>query len=74
MASVNAAASDSDVIVFIGGIDESIESESRDREQISWSAAQTSIINTLATYKKPMAVIQMGGEYLTLHAFESFTI
>jgi len=61
MASVTAAASDADVIVFIGGIDESIESESRDREQIAWSTAQTSIINTLATYKKPMAVIQMGG-------------
>lgn len=59
--SVIAAAAESDVILFIGGIDTSIEAEGMDRTTIAWSPQQVSIINTLATYKKPMAVIQMGG-------------
>lgn len=61
MTAVAAAAEDSDVILFIGGIDNSIEAEAMDRVTITWSDAQISIIDALAQYKKPFAVFQMGG-------------
>lgn len=61
MAAVTSAAAESDVIIFMGGIDNSVEAESLDRTTISWPAAQVSIINALAAYEKPFVVFQMGG-------------
>ncbi|KAH8890645.1 putative xylan 1,4-beta-Xylosidase [Thozetella sp. PMI_491] len=56
-----AAAEKSDVIVFIGGIDETIEWEGRDRTRINWAGHQLDMIEKLAALGKPMIVYQMGG-------------
>lgn len=59
------AASKADMIVYIGGIDDSVESEGMDRVSIAWTGAQLDIIGQLADYyKKPMAVVQMGAGQL----------
>ncbi|KAI0191936.1 glycoside hydrolase superfamily [Astrocystis sublimbata] len=60
-AAVNMAKS-ADATIFVGGIDNSIESEGRDREQITWTGAQLSLIQQLATATgdKPFVVVQMG--------------
>ncbi|KAK0478858.1 glycoside hydrolase superfamily [Armillaria novae-zelandiae] len=53
-----AAASQSDIIIYADGIDDSIESESLG------SRAQLDMIGQLASYGKPMIVLQMGGGQL----------
>jgi len=55
-----AAAEMSDVIIYIGGIDNLEESEDRDRHDIAWSGYQVDTIERLAMYGKPMVVVQMG--------------
>ncbi|KAI1080205.1 glycoside hydrolase family 3 protein [Whalleya microplaca] len=51
-----------DAIVFVGGVDTSIEAEDRDREQITWPGQQIPLIKQLAAAKgtKPFVVVQMG--------------
>ncbi len=49
------------MIVFAGGIDNSVESEGMDRNSIAWTGTQLDIIGQLAGYGKPMVVFQMGG-------------
>ncbi|KAI1378992.1 glycoside hydrolase family 3 protein [Hypoxylon crocopeplum] len=60
-AALNAAKA-ADAVVFVGGIDTSIEAEDRDREQITWPGAQIPLIKQLAAAKgtKPFVVVQMG--------------
>ncbi|KAK4995597.1 hypothetical protein LTR66_004626 [Elasticomyces elasticus] len=58
---VFAAANKSDIIVFASGIDNSIESEDKDRVSIAWTGEQLDLIGELAAYGKPMIVLQMGG-------------
>ncbi|PYI00301.1 beta-xylosidase 3 [Aspergillus sclerotiicarbonarius CBS 121057] len=59
------AAHSSDVIIYAGGIDNTIEAEALDRESIAWPGNQLSLIHELATYAgesgKPLIVLQMGG-------------
>jgi len=55
------AAEQADIIMYVGGIDNSVESEGMDRVAIAWTGAQLDIIGQLAGYGKPMAVVQMGG-------------
>ncbi|KAK5019201.1 hypothetical protein LTR60_001198 [Cryomyces antarcticus] len=55
------AADKSDIIIFAGGIDNSVEFEGMDRVSINWSGAQLDMIGQLAQYGKPMVVLQMGG-------------
>ena len=55
------AANKSDAIIFVGGIDNSVESEGMDRVSIDWTGAQLDMIGQLAGYGKPMIVVQMGG-------------
>ncbi|KAK4508093.1 hypothetical protein PRZ48_001831 [Zasmidium cellare] len=55
------AAKKSDVIVYAGGIDNSVEAEGMDRVSIAWTGAQLDVIGQLATYGKPVIVLQMGG-------------
>lgn len=55
------AANNSDIIIYIGGIDISVEAEGMDRVSIDWTGAQLDIIGELAMYGKPMTVVQMGG-------------
>jgi beta-D-xylosidase 4 len=54
------AAKESDVILYFGGIDISVESEAMDRYQIAWPQAQLDLINMLSSLGKPVIVIQMG--------------
>ncbi|KAF2156904.1 glycoside hydrolase family 3 protein, partial [Myriangium duriaei CBS 260.36] len=58
---VYTAANQSDVIIYAGGIDNSVEAEGMDRVTITWTGAQLDIIGELAALGKPMIVIQMGG-------------
>jgi beta-D-xylosidase 4 len=54
-------ASKADVLVYAGGIDNTVESEGMDRVSIAWTGAQLDVIGQLAGYGKPMVVMQMGG-------------
>lgn len=55
------AAKKSDVIVFAGGIDGTIEAEGQDRENITWPGVQLELISQLSQLGKPLVVLQMGG-------------
>lgn len=54
------AANKSDIIIYAGGIDISVESEGMDRVSIDWAGAQLDMIGQLALLGKPMVVLQMG--------------
>lgn len=55
------AANKSDVIVFAGGIDNTIEAEGMDRANITWPGNQLDLIKQLSQLGKPLIVLQMGG-------------
>jgi len=55
------AAESSDIIVFAGGIDNTVEAESRDRVNITWPGNQLDLIQQLSALGKPLIVLQMGG-------------
>ena len=54
-------ASYSDIIVYIGGLDNSVEAEGLDRVNIEWPGVQLDLIKALEGVGKPIIVIQMGG-------------
>ncbi|KAJ4489885.1 glycoside hydrolase family 3 protein [Lentinula aciculospora] len=56
-----AAARSADLVVFVGGIDDTIEAEGMDRVEISWPGNQLQLIMELASVEKPFVVLQMGG-------------
>ncbi|KAJ3563995.1 hypothetical protein NP233_g8585 [Leucocoprinus birnbaumii] len=53
-----------DVIVFAGGIDNTIERESRDRLTVAWTGNQLDLIQRLSALGKPVIVVQFGGGQL----------
>ena len=55
------AASQSDVIIFAGGIDNTVEAEGSDRMNITWPGNQLDLISQLCSMGKPLVVLQMGG-------------
>ncbi|KAE8379556.1 Exo-1,4-beta-xylosidase xlnD [Aspergillus bertholletiae] len=55
------AAKQADLIIFAGGIDNTLETEAQDRANITWPANQLSLIHKLAQLDKPLVVLQMGG-------------
>ncbi|KAK3380672.1 glycoside hydrolase superfamily [Lasiosphaeria ovina] len=55
-----AAAQKSSVVLFFGGIDNSVEKESQDRSSIAWPAGQLAVIQKLAATGKPVVVVRMG--------------
>ncbi|KZW02642.1 glycoside hydrolase family 3 protein [Exidia glandulosa HHB12029] len=55
------AAGSADLIVFVGGPDEIVERESRDRINITWPGVQLDLIRELAAVGKPFVVVQFGG-------------
>ncbi|KAJ6594119.1 glycoside hydrolase family 3 protein [Mycena capillaripes] len=59
-ASAVAAAHAADVVVYAGGIDESVEAEGLDRTTIVWPGAQLDLIKQLAGVGKPFIVLQFG--------------
>lgn len=55
------AARNSDYIVYLGGIDISVENEDHDRTAISWPGNQLELIKQLSNLGKPLVVVQFGG-------------
>ncbi|TVY82659.1 putative exo-1,4-beta-xylosidase xlnD [Lachnellula suecica] len=55
------AAKDSDAIVYLGGIDNTVEAEGMDRETLTWPGNQLDLVSQLSQVGKPMVVLQMGG-------------
>jgi len=51
----------SDVLIYVGGIDNSVESEGNDRNSLQWTGAQLDVIGQLADTGKPTIVVTMGG-------------
>lgn len=56
-----AAAKKSDVVIYAGGIDNTIEAEGMDRNNITWPGNQLKLIQQLSELGKPVVVLQMGG-------------
>ncbi|KIK68702.1 glycoside hydrolase family 3 protein [Collybiopsis luxurians FD-317 M1] len=56
-----AAARAAELVVFAGGIDDSVEAEGMDRTSITWPGNQLQLIGELAAIGKPFIVLQMGG-------------
>lgn len=55
------AAKKSDVVIFAGGIDNTVEAEAMDRADITWPGNQLQLVKQLSEVGKPMIVLQMGG-------------
>lgn len=57
-----AAAKAADAVIYVGGIDVSIEAESEDRNNITWTGNQLDLISQLSSVctNKPLVVVQMG--------------
>lgn len=55
------AAKWSDAIVFTGGLDQTVESEARDRLNVTWPGLQLELISKLQELAKPLVVVQFGG-------------
>lgn len=51
----------SDVLIYVGGIDNSVEEEGHDRTSLQWTGAQLDVIGQLADTGKPVIVVSMGG-------------
>lgn len=54
------AAKASDIVLYFGGIDTSIESEDLDRTTIAWSAIQLALLAELSAMNKTIIVVQLG--------------
>ncbi|KAG5983381.1 hypothetical protein E4U55_000057 [Claviceps digitariae] len=55
------AAKTADCIIFMGGIDATIERESLDRQAITWPGNQLDLISELSKLGKPLVIVQFGG-------------
>ena len=56
------AANISDIVIYVGGIDISVESEGMDRYSIDWTGGQIDLINQVAAMGKPCILLQMGDQ------------
>jgi len=50
-----------DAIIFLGGIDNSVEAEGNDRTAIAWTGNQLDLVSQLSALSKPLVVVQFGG-------------
>ncbi|RYO33538.1 putative exo-1,4-beta-xylosidase [Alternaria arborescens] len=55
------AYSTSDILMYVGGIDNSVEEEDQDRTYLTWTGAQLDVITELAETGKPVIVVVTGG-------------
>ncbi|KAK5163127.1 uncharacterized protein LTR77_010911 [Saxophila tyrrhenica] len=55
------AANAADVVIYLGGIDTSIEAEGMDRTSIDWPGNQLDLVSRLSNLGKPLVVVQFGG-------------
>ncbi|KIJ64903.1 glycoside hydrolase family 3 protein [Hydnomerulius pinastri MD-312] len=56
-----AAAKEADLVIYAGGIDETVESEGNDRNYITWPGNQLDLVAELQAVGKPLVVVQFGG-------------
>lgn len=63
-ASALAAAKKSDLTIYLGGIDNSIEAETLDRTSLDWPGNQLDMVTQLSNLHKPLIVVQFGGGQL----------
>ena len=52
------------MVIYVGGIDSTVEKEEKDRTEISWPDNQLALLSALEEVGKPLVVIQMGGGQL----------
>jgi beta-glucosidase len=63
---VDMAAQKADAIIFVGGIDHSMDTEGRDRKDLSFPGAQENILNRLSKINKNLVVVLINGSPLEL--------
>lgn len=56
-----AAAASADMVIYVGGLDNSLEAETLDRKTLAWPGNQADLIEQLSAIGKPVVVLQMGG-------------
>jgi beta-D-xylosidase 4 len=56
-----AAAEEADFVIYLGGIDNTLEAEENDRTTLTWPGNQLDLINQLSNTSKPLVVVQFGG-------------
>ncbi|KAI6841448.1 glycoside hydrolase [Hortaea werneckii] len=54
-------ASSADLVVYLGGLDSTVERETIDRPTLAWPGNQLDLINELSNLDKPLTVVQFGG-------------
>ncbi|KAK2012165.1 glycosyl hydrolase family 3 N terminal domain-containing protein [Colletotrichum eremochloae] len=50
-----------DLIVFAGGVDNTLEAETRDRKTLAWPESQLDLLRAVSALGKPVIVLQFGG-------------
>ncbi|KAI1103547.1 glycoside hydrolase family 3 protein [Jackrogersella minutella] len=58
------AAKANDVVIYVGGVDQSVEAEETDRRTIAWNETQTNLISSIAQLNKTFILVQTGGGQL----------
>ena len=63
---IDKAAKKADAVIYVGGIDNSLDTEGRDRVSLTFPQAQESLINHLARYNKNINVVLINGSPLEI--------
>ncbi|OTA61250.1 glycoside hydrolase family 3 protein [Hypoxylon sp. EC38] len=58
------AAKASDVVIYVGGIDQNVEAEQNDRRTLAWNETQTDLIKSISGLNKTFILVQTGGGQL----------
>ena len=66
---IDEAAQEADAVVYVGGLDHSIDTEGRDRVSLAFPAAQEKLINHLASLNKHVNVVLVNGSPLEVGGF-----
>lgn len=66
LSKIEKAARRADAIVYVGGIDYSLDTEGRDRKSLTFPLVQESLINRLSKYNKNLNVVLINGSPLEL--------
>jgi beta-glucosidase len=63
---VDNAAREADAVIYVGGIDHSMDTEGRDRKDINFPGAQENILNRLAKLNKNLVAVLINGSPLEI--------
>ncbi|KAI0095676.1 glycoside hydrolase family 3 protein [Hypoxylon sp. NC0597] len=58
------AAKASDVVIYVGGIDQNVEAEQNDRRTLAWNETQADLIKSISGLSKTFILVQTGGGQL----------